>query len=130
MRDIKIQNCNVLYALHYKGKLLGTFKWEGGNTSVLYGWRPPKKIYFKIGQANCGVSHLPQEIIDDIEIVMYGPISIVKKCSLKEKENNKKKRELRQLKRNLNYWERKAIKERMDLRETREKIKQLEKELQ
>lgn len=96
---VNIQNENVLYALHYEGKLLGTFKWSELGPDGLHGWRPPKKIYFKLGQARNGAGHLPKDVIDKIEIVRYLPEKIVEKCSSKEREFVKLTNELKRQKR-------------------------------
>lgn len=68
---------NELFALHYEGELLGPDVWKkysskyGGNS--LYGWRPPKKVYYKYGHAKNGLRHLPKEIQEDVKIVRYVP---------------------------------------------------------
>jgi hypothetical protein len=73
MKPPTTKSQNVLYVLHYKGQLMGTYKWSSFSPDGLYGWRPPKKIYFTMGTAKCGISHLPKEIIPDVTIVEYVP---------------------------------------------------------
>lgn len=87
---------NTIYAIHYKGQLLGSFKWEGGNyRSNLYGWRPPKKVYWKLGLARSGATHLPEDILDDCEIVEYAPVKTVEKLSTKDRQKKRLERELK-----------------------------------
>jgi len=104
-KEPETQDQNVLYALHYQGKLLGTFKWASGKPDYLQGWRPPKKIYFKVGQANCGVSHLPKDVQKDIEIIEYRPASgggVVQYDTIAA-SIRKKKREISRLRNHLAY---------------------------
>lgn len=101
---MKTQENNILYALHWRNKLLGTFKWLNSNPGMnLQGWRPPKKVYFTLGMARSGATHLPREIIDEIEIVEYLPGKVIKAPTLKEIENNRAKREIASLKKSLKY---------------------------
>jgi hypothetical protein len=92
-RTVKTEQENKIYALHYEGKLLGTFKWE--TTPQLHGWRPPKKVYYKLGLARSGANFLPKEVIDKIEIVEYGPVKVVEKLDSKEIAKKKKVAELK-----------------------------------
>ena len=74
---------NELFALHIDGQLLTAKNrqklWEkysknyGHGTYGLYGWKPPKPFYSKLGYARRGIAHLPGEIQDEIEIVRYVP---------------------------------------------------------
>lgn len=68
---------NVLYVLHFDGKILtpDSFRehWKNSGASCLQGWRPPKKIYFKLGHAINGLRRVPKEIRDKVEIVIYEP---------------------------------------------------------
>jgi hypothetical protein len=36
--------------------------WPNYGGNHLYGWRPPKKVYFSLGTAKTGFSHIPDEI--------------------------------------------------------------------
>jgi len=102
-KDPKTQNENRLFVLHHKGRLLGTFRWENSDGAGLQGWRPPKKIYFKEGQANCGATHLPTEILDDIELVEYVPIRVIKRYSTKERREYLHKKEIESKQYQLEY---------------------------
>lgn len=63
-----------LYALVIDGNILTpdsfTQYWKGYGTtgSQLYGWRPPKKIYYTLGAAKNGLRFVPKEIKDKVEI--------------------------------------------------------------
>jgi len=64
-----------LFALVLDGNILtpDSFKeyWKNyGNQSYsgLYGWRPPKKIYYTLGHAKAGRHHVPIQIRDRVEI--------------------------------------------------------------
>jgi hypothetical protein len=72
---------NELFALHWNGELLQPDVWKKysdryGN-NWLYGWRPPKKIYYTKGMAKSGRSHLPEAIRDEVKIVRYEPVEEV-----------------------------------------------------
>lgn len=128
---------NTLYAIHYKGQLLGSFKWEGGAYAYLQGWRPPKKIYWKLGLAKSGATHLPEDILDDCEIVEYAPVKTVAKLSTKDRQKQRLKKELESAKRSIKYnedWLSKAEKQYRDTYEknilrAKEKIKELTEKL-
>jgi len=81
---------NVLYALHFEGEQLNSnsFKkyWKnyGSTGSALQGWRPPKKIYSKLGHAKTGICHVPAEIRPKVEIVEYRPVRVVQVGSSKD----------------------------------------------
>lgn len=43
----------------------------------LYGWRPPKRVYYKLGHARAGLKHLPEQIQKKVKIHKFvdaGPI--------------------------------------------------------
>lgn len=68
---------NELFVLHLNGERLDPKIWKKysknyGNNQ-LYGWRPPKKVYYTIGHARNGIRYLPKEIQPDIQIVRYVP---------------------------------------------------------
>jgi len=95
MKDPKTHE-NIIYAIHYKGQLLGSFKWEGGNaSSYLQGWRPPKKVYWKLGLARSGATHLPEDILDECEIVEYAPVKTVEKLSTQSRQKKRLEKELK-----------------------------------
>ena len=94
-KSITTQDENVIYALHYKGKLLGSFRWTQGGPDWLQGWRPPKKVYFKLGLARSGATYLPTEALDDIEIVRYAPVEVVEKLNGKQLRIKKIKKDLK-----------------------------------
>ena len=137
MKDPKTHP-NTIYAIHYKGQLLGSFRWEGGGaSSYLQGWRPPKKVYWKLGLARSGATHLPENILDDCEIVEYAPVKTVEKLSTKDRQKKRLEKELKDaqasLKWNCEYLA-KAEKQYLDiyennLQKTRNKIKELEEKI-
>jgi len=102
-KPVKTEDNNIVYALHYKGKLLGTFKWEGGASSTLQSWRPPKKLYFKEHQAKTGAAHLPTDILDDVELVEYVPVRVLKRFSTQERKDYLHKKEIEFKKSQLEY---------------------------
>lgn len=80
-----------LYVLMLDGKILtpDTFKeyWKnyGGSYSAqLYGWRPPKKIYYTLGHAQNGLRHVPKEIQEKVEITIFKLSEIIQKGILKK----------------------------------------------
>lgn len=72
---------NILYAIHYQGKLIKDVKslWKqytekyGDIKDSIQGWKAPKKVYFSLGRAKAGLTHLPKQIIKDCEIIAYFP---------------------------------------------------------
>lgn len=94
---------NIIYAIHYKGQLLGSFKWGSGASDYLYGWRPPKKVYWKLGLARSGATHLPEDILDDCEIVEYAPVKTVEKLSTKDRQKKRLEYELKVAKQSLGH---------------------------
>lgn len=108
-------HANILYAIHYKGQLLGTFKWRNGSRNPnLQGWRPAKKVYWKLGLARSGATHLPEDILDECEIVEYAPVKTVEQLSTKDRQKKRLERELKTEKRNLSWnhdWHAQAQKE-------------------
>ncbi len=72
---------NEVYALHLDGELLEGNVWKKYSkkygTNGLYGWKPPKRIYYKLGHAKNGLSHLPAEIRSKVEIVRYIPAPVI-----------------------------------------------------
>lgn len=105
---------NTIYAIHYKGQLLGSFKWGSGASSYLQGWRPPKKVYWKLGLARSGATHLPEDILDDCEIVEYSPVKTVEKLSTKDRQKKRLEKELKDAQSSLKWqheWLAKAEKQ-------------------
>lgn len=70
----KIKQYKELYVLMLGDYILtpDTFKeyWEGYGSGAtgLYGWRPPKKIYYTLGQARRGKRYVPKEIAKCVKI--------------------------------------------------------------
>lgn len=70
---------NEVWAIHLDGELLKADCWHkyskkyGINGKNLYGWRPPKKIYYEQRHAKIAVAHLPDEIKNKVEVVKYVP---------------------------------------------------------
>lgn len=63
----------------------------GGASSYLSGWRPPKKIYFKLGQAKSGFAHVPDAAKPFLEIAKFTLDSVVEDGKvLKEKQKQSK----------------------------------------
>ena len=66
-----------LYVLMLNGAILNpaSFKdyWKdyGVNDNGLYGWRPPKKIYYTLGAAKNGLRFVPHQIRDKVEIHLF-----------------------------------------------------------
>lgn len=82
---------------------MGTFRWTAGGPSWLQGWRPPKKVYFKLGLARAGAAHLPVESLDDVEIVKYQPVQVVEKLNGRERQIKRLKTKLESRRESLNY---------------------------
>lgn len=125
---------NTIYAIHYKGQLLGTFKWGSDSRNPnLQGWRPPKKVYWKLGLARSGATHLPEDILDDCEIVEYSPVKTVEKLSTKDRQKKRLEKELKDAQFSLKWnheYQAKAEKENRDayernIKKAEEKIKEL-----
>jgi hypothetical protein len=61
-----------IYALILDGGILtpDTFKeyWKNYGGNELYGWRPPKKIYYTLGHAKAGLHWVPEKLRDKVEI--------------------------------------------------------------
>ena len=74
---MKKSKSNEVWALHLDGKLLDWNVWKEYSTKYgdngLYGWKPPKRLYYTRGHASAGRSHLPEQIRDKVEIVRYLP---------------------------------------------------------
>lgn len=47
----------------------------GGNN--LYGWRAPKKVYYKLGHAKTGFSHIPNKLKSKLAIAEFSPSKII-----------------------------------------------------
>lgn len=66
-----------IYAITFKdtGKIVTakSFKefWKNYGNNQLYGWRSPKKIYFTLGQAKAGFSHIPSQLKPLLEISSF-----------------------------------------------------------
>ncbi len=70
-----------LYVLMLDGNILtpDSFKqyWKNYGGQQLYGWRPPKKIYYTLGAAKNGIRCVPVQIRDRVEIHKFGSIGKV-----------------------------------------------------
>lgn len=77
--------------------------WKNYGSNSLYGWSPPKKIYYTLGRARSGFAHIPNEIKDDLAIAKFVFGEIVEDgAELKEKQDKaRKKKEEKQEERNL-----------------------------
>jgi phage-related protein len=68
---------NELFAIHVDGRIVDARVWKdftdryGG--AQLFGWRPPKKVYLKVGHAKAALRQLPAEIRANATIVRYVP---------------------------------------------------------
>lgn len=74
----------------------------GGAFSYLSGWRPPKKIYFKLGQAKSGFAHVPDAAKPLLEIAKFTFDSVVEDGKIlvdKQREAREKKEESLKVKR-------------------------------
>lgn len=122
---------NTIYAIHYKGQLLGSFKWGSGASDYLYGWRPPKKVYWKLGLARSGATHLPEDILDDCEIVEYAPVKTVEKLSTKDRQKKRLERELKYAQDSLKWSQEWSAKEEKQYqKQYAENIKKYEKQIE
>jgi hypothetical protein len=90
MKKKKEEKVNELFALHLDGEMIDQYIWTdysdkyGVFARNLYGWRVPKKVYYKIHHAKNGLRHLPKQIQKYVEIVRYLPSEVV--VSKKESE--------------------------------------------
>ena len=91
-----------LFAICLEGEVLEASVWKKYSASYggagLYGWRAPKKIYYKLGHAKNALNHLPQQIQDLVEIVRFVPAETVYKpvpgaAAQRRAENARKERE-------------------------------------
>lgn len=63
---------NILYAFHYKNKLLDSKGWSYLLIPDINSWQ--KKIYFDQGSATKLYKRIPEDIRKDIKIVKYVPL--------------------------------------------------------
>lgn len=70
MKTVKLYK--DLYVLMLDGNILTpeSFKeyWKNYGGNQLYGWRPPKKIYYTMGAAKNGLRFVPTQIRNKVEI--------------------------------------------------------------
>lgn len=45
--------------------------WKNYGSNWLCGWRKPKKVYLKLGQAKCGFAHIPEEMKPHLSIAEF-----------------------------------------------------------
>lgn len=88
-----------IYAIVFKetGEIVAPdlFKkyWKNYGSNSLYGWNPPKKIYYTLGRARSGFAHIPNEIKDDLAIAKFIFGEIVEDgAELKEKQDKARKK--------------------------------------
>jgi hypothetical protein len=73
----------MIYAINFKesGEVLTpeSFKkyWPKYGSNMLQGWRAPKKIYYKLGQAKTGFSHIPDQLKPHLEISEFAKVKSV-----------------------------------------------------
>lgn len=78
----KTKQYKELYVLMLGDYILtpDTFKEYWGNygnsASGLYGWRPPKKVYYTLGQAKCGLHYVPAAIQHKVKIHKFASVSV------------------------------------------------------
>jgi len=74
---MKEKEKNEVFALHLNGKLISQNVWKDFSknygSNELQGWKPPKRLYYKLGHAKNGIRHLPKQIQNKVEIVKYVP---------------------------------------------------------
>lgn len=67
----------TLYVLYYKGKPMsarfGKSISEDYGQNDLYGWRPPKKVYYELRYARSAAKRVPEKLRKFVTIVEYGP---------------------------------------------------------
>jgi hypothetical protein len=68
-----------IFVLMLDGQILtpAVFKeyWKNyGNADGLYGWRPPKKMYYTLGAAKCGLHYVPEQVRDQVEIHRFASV--------------------------------------------------------
>lgn len=100
--------------------------WKGYGKSDMYGWRPPKKIYYTLGGAKSGFNYIPDEIKPKITISKFvrGEDIISGSDLMNKQESDKKKRKQKEDKRIAEYRLRMAIE---DVKNAQDKLKQLTK---
>lgn len=99
-----------LFAIVYKDTLEiltpKSFKkyWPNYGGSYLQGWRPPKKIYYSLGFARSGFSHIPNELKDKLAIAKVSKMEIVQ-----DGESLHKNQEEKRLKKELEWKEKRRL---------------------
>lgn len=67
--------------------------WERYGLNNLQGWGPPKKLYYTLGRARSGFSHMPSQIKDKTAIAKFVFGEIVEDgAELKEKQDKARKK--------------------------------------
>lgn len=97
----------------------------GSAQGHLYGWRPAKKFYEKIGQAKSGFAHIPDQLKPLLKIVKLGVVEdVIDGEELKEKQDiSRKKKVIAQEKRRSEWKLENAKKE---LARAQKNLKELE----
>ena len=79
--------------------------WPNYGSSGLCGWRPPKKIYYTLGTARSGFSHIPDKIKPKLAIATFGFVKLIEDGAelYKKQEANRGKREALREQRDAEY---------------------------
>lgn len=124
----------ILFAITFKetGEILtpDSFKehWPKYGSSSgagLYGWRPPKKIYYNFGQAKRGFSFVPEALKPQLEISVFERVRALEDGEVlaKQQIEAKQKRKINQEKKNLKYKKAQAERALKDAQEKLDKLK-------
>ena len=132
-----MKQTKTLYALIFKdsGEILtpDSFKehWPNYGGSWLQGWRPPKKVYYKIGHAKSGFSHIPDQIKPSIAIAEFTVSKIIEdgKNLVDKQKKSAKIKEIKQQISNLKYKRKIYEEKKKDLENYKNDLKKLEMEL-
>lgn len=70
--------------------------WQGYGNNQLHGWRPPKKVYYTLGNAKSGFAHIPDQIKPHVCIRAIEPTNVIidgEDLIKEQKERQDKRRE-------------------------------------
>lgn len=93
----------------------------GSTGSILQGWRPPKKIYYSIGQAKSGFAFIPEELKQLTEIARFDYAETIEDGSVLA-EKQKRTREKRKLKEEAEEKQRRIERARRELEDALKKL--------
>lgn len=100
--------------------------WPNYGSNNLHGWRPAKKIYYKMGQAKNGFSYIPDEIKPELAIAEFSLDKIVLGgVELNETQQKAKAKRIAKQEKNRADWELKLAEEK--LKEAQDTINKLKK---